>query len=264
MQRSSGLLARPGANLYYEVTGEGPAIVFAHGLGGNHLSWWQQVAEFAPRHTCVAFAHRGFPPSSGEGVQRYADDLAALMDHLEIERATLVCQSMGGWTGLEYSLAQPARVAGLVMASTSGTVDYRKLGIKDLDGWLASAALRMADQAKRGISVAAGERMAIEQPARHGLYSGISALLPPARREAIRAELMQARTRGPEILAALKMPVLWITGNEDLVFPPQTAPELAKRTPGSRHIDVREAGHSVYFERPVEFNRLLRDFLGQL
>jgi len=261
VQRSSGHLARPDASLYYEVTGEGPAIVFAHGLGGNHLSWWQQVPEFAPRHSCVTFAHRGFPPSSGEGAYRHPDDLAALMDHLELERAVLVCQSMGGWTGLEYALAQPKRVAALLMASTSGTVDYRKLGLKDLDAWLASAALRMADQVKRGVSVAAGERMASEQPGLHGLYSGISALLPAARREAIRAELMRLRNRPPEILAALKMPVLWITGDEDLVFPPQARPELAKRTPGARHIGVPQAGHSVYFERPDTFNGALRGLL---
>jgi 3-oxoadipate enol-lactonase len=264
MRRSSGLLARPEASLYYEVTGEGPAIVFAHGLGGNHLSWWQQVAEFAPRHCCVSFAHRGFPPSSGEGAHRYSDDLAALMDHLELGRAVLVCQSMGGWTGLEYALARPERVAALVMASTSGTVDYRKLGLKDLDAWLASAGLRMADQEKRGVSVAAGERMASEQPGLYGLYAGISALLPAERRLAIRAELMRLRSRPPEILAQLRMPVLWITGAEDLVFPPQAGPELSKRTPNSRHVDVAKTGHSVYFERAAEFNRLLREFLRQL
>lgn len=263
MRRLSGLLARPDASLYYEVTGEGPAMVFAHGLGGNHLSWWQQVPAFAGDYSCVTFAHRGFPPSSGEGANRYPDDLAALMDHLELERAALVCQSMGGWTGLEYALARPERVAALVMASTSGTVDYRKLGLKDLDAWLTSAALRMADQATRGVSVAAGERMASEQPGLHGLYSGISALLPAARREAIRAELMRLRNRPPEILAALKMPVLWITGGEDLVFPPQAGPELAKRTPGARHIGVPQAGHSVYFERPDTFNGVLRSFLDR-
>ena len=46
-------LRRNGAEIYYEVFGSGPAIVFAHGLGGNHLSWWQQVAHFAPTRTCV-------------------------------------------------------------------------------------------------------------------------------------------------------------------------------------------------------------------
>jgi 3-oxoadipate enol-lactonase len=264
VRRLGGRLARPDASLYFEVTGEGPAIVFAHGLGGNHLSWWQQVPEFSPRHTCVTFAHRGFPPSTGEGAHRYAEDLGALLDHLEIEHAVLVCQSMGGWTGLEYALASPRRVVGLVMASTSGTVDYRKLGVEGLDAWLAGAALRMADQEKRGVSVAAGERMAAEQPGLHGLYAGISALLPAERRTAIRAELMRLRSQLPEILAGLKMPVLWITGSEDLVFPPQTAPALSARTPDSRHVDVPEAGHSVYFERAAEFNRLLRDFLRRL
>ncbi|HEX6155547.1 MAG TPA: alpha/beta fold hydrolase, partial [Burkholderiales bacterium] len=57
-------LRRDGAEIHYEVFGKGPAVVFAHGLGGNHLSWWQQVAHFSRAHTCVVFAHRGFPPSS--------------------------------------------------------------------------------------------------------------------------------------------------------------------------------------------------------
>ena len=61
--RTIGRLKRPFGNLYYEVSGSGPALLFAHGLGGNHLSWWQQVAHFAPRYTCVTFAHRGFAPS---------------------------------------------------------------------------------------------------------------------------------------------------------------------------------------------------------
>ncbi len=51
--RSVGRLKRPFGDLYYEVSGSGPALLFAHGLGGNHLSWWQQVAHFAPHYTCV-------------------------------------------------------------------------------------------------------------------------------------------------------------------------------------------------------------------
>ena len=63
MQRTVGKLERSFGKLHYEVTGSGPALIFAHGLGGNQMSWWQQVAHFAPRHTCVTFAHRGFAPS---------------------------------------------------------------------------------------------------------------------------------------------------------------------------------------------------------
>src|SRR5689334_18741593 len=59
-----GYLDRPDCRIYYEVTGSGPMLLFAHGLGGNHLSWWQQVPYFRDRYTCVTFAHRGFAPSS--------------------------------------------------------------------------------------------------------------------------------------------------------------------------------------------------------
>src|SRR5216683_3991397 len=59
---TSGYVQRLGAEIYYERTGAGPAIVFAHGLGGNHLSWWQQVPYFSQRYTCshfvIADSHR--------------------------------------------------------------------------------------------------------------------------------------------------------------------------------------------------------------
>ena len=54
-----------GAEIYYEVHGEGPVLVFAHGMGGNHLSWWQQVPSFVGRgYRVVSFDHRGFGRSS--------------------------------------------------------------------------------------------------------------------------------------------------------------------------------------------------------
>ena len=55
-----GFLDRPDCRIYFETEGAGPVLIFAHGLGGNHLSWWQQVPHFRDRYTCVTFAHRGF------------------------------------------------------------------------------------------------------------------------------------------------------------------------------------------------------------
>ena len=52
-----------GIDLYYESNGDGPAVVFAHGAGGNHLSWWQQVPVFSDCYRCVTFDHRGFGQS---------------------------------------------------------------------------------------------------------------------------------------------------------------------------------------------------------
>ena len=141
--RSVGRLKRPFGDLYYEVTGTGPALLFAHGLGGNHLSWWQQVAHFAPHYTCVSFAHRGFAPSSaidgGPDPADYASDLAALIDHLRFPDVRLVGQSMGGWTMLEYAIAHPAKVKALVLSSTSGTLDRRGGADVVFPAFLASA-----------------------------------------------------------------------------------------------------------------------------
>ena len=63
-----GFLERPGCRIYYEVTGSGPPVIFVHGLGSNHLTWWQQVAHLSNNYTCVTFAHRGYPPGSEIGV----------------------------------------------------------------------------------------------------------------------------------------------------------------------------------------------------
>jgi hypothetical protein len=91
---TSGFVQNAGAEIYYERTGSGPAIVFAHGLGGNHLSWWQQVPAFSSRYTCVTFAHRGFLPSrvtSGSvDPDLFEGDLLVLADHLELKDVRLV------------------------------------------------------------------------------------------------------------------------------------------------------------------------------
>src|SRR5262249_39826593 len=128
---TSGFVQNAGAEIYYERTGIGPAIVFAHGLGGNHISWWQQVPYFSSHHSCVTFAHRGFSPSriSSGSVDPalFAEDLLALVDHLQLAELRLVAQSMGGWACLNFALRHPQRVRALVMASTGGAVDLNTL-----------------------------------------------------------------------------------------------------------------------------------------
>lgn len=266
---SSGVLQRPDAALRYEVSGAGPAIVFAHGLGGNHLSWWQQVPHFSRRHTCVTFAHRGFPPStlaaSAPVAAGFTDDLEALLDHLKLDRVSLVCQSMGGWSGLELALRQPTRVQAMVMACTSGTVDYRRLPGLDahwLQAWTERAQRAAVELPQQGASLPAGERMASEQPALHQLYAGLSGLTPAALREQVRREITALRNRPPEILGGLAMPVLYLEGEEDLVFPPLAGPALAALTPQGSAASIPATGHSAYFERAQRFNEIVEQFLA--
>ncbi len=258
-------LRRAGAEIHYEVYGKGPAVVFAHGLGGNHLSWWQQVAHFAPTRTCVVFAHRGFPPSSAvpgnTAPDAYADDLAALIDHLDLKDVALVAQSMGGWTCLEHALRHPAKVRALVMASTSGAVEFSQLKNAEVDEWSRRAPAELEKLQARGIHPAGGERMAREQPALAQLYGQISELAPADFRADVREKIRQQRKLAPSLLGGLSMPVLFITGDEDWVFPPAAGPVLAKLAPKGRAVRVPAAGHSVYFERAAKFNELIGSVL---
>ena len=249
------------AEIYYEVVGKGPAVVFAHGLGGNHLSWWQQVAHFAPSHTCVVFAHRGFPPSSAvagkTAPDAYADDLAGLIQELNLKDVALIAQSMGGWTCLEYALREPGKVRTLVMASTSGTLDFNQLQNAELREWGRRSPAALAELQSRGIHPAGGERMVREQPALAHLYWQISEMAAASFREEVRGRIRELRKRAPGLLAQLPMPVLFITGDEDWVFPPAAGPALAPLAPKGQAVRVPAAGHSVYFERAAQFNEII-------
>jgi 3-oxoadipate enol-lactonase len=266
--RRIGALQRPDCRIHYEVTGAGPAIVFAHGLGGNQLSWWQQVAHFAPRYTCVTFAHRGFAPSSaiagGPDPADYAGDLAALIDHLALPDVRLVAQSMGGWSAVEYALWRTGKLEALVLAATIGTIDPRRVREPErsmLATWIQASERARADCVTHGIHVAAGARMAAEQPALHLLYRHIDDMNAHLDKEALRARLGAGRTRAPEELASAECPILLIAGDEDIVIPPFVADGIAAVVPGARVAHIADAGHSAYFERAAVFNRLVEQFL---
>jgi len=263
----SGFLKRPDCRIYYEVVGEGPPIVFAHGLGGNQMSWWQQMAYFSARHTCISFAHRGFTPSSAvpgaTAPDAYADDLAALIDELKLREVRLVAQSMGGWTCMEYALRNPGTLRSLVMASTAGRLDTRQLqgaAKPEIDAWRVQAPKTNADLEARDIMAAYGERMAREQPAAAVLYRQISQLTPADFKADVRRKIFELHNKPPSLLARLDLPVLFVTGDEDCIFPSAAGPALAALAPKGRAQRVPKAGHSVYFERPVEFNRIVDEF----
>ena len=197
-----GFLERPGCRVYYEVTGSGPAIIFAHGIGSNYMTWWQQVAHFSDRYACVAFSHRGYPPGSEIGVpdpKEFAGDLAALIEHLKLPDVRLVAQSMGGLTSIEYILTHPQhKVRALVLASTSGSINMPSVPLADpqrLPEWERKAAAARADMQRRGILPPAGERMAREQPALHFLYRAIFNTTAVFDREELRKRNSTMRTR---------------------------------------------------------------------
>ena len=243
-----------GIALYYEVHGNGPAVVFAHGAGGNHLSWWQQVPVLARQYRCISFDHRGFGQShdvpNGPGSQAFVEDLKNLLDHLEIERAALVAQSMGGRACLGLTLAYPERVQALVMADTTGGFSDARMAQLRAEG---EAALAGANPPPRTYA----RHFPQEQPAQAFLYEQIRALNPPRR---------EVPVPGPtaEQVSALQTPALLIVGEHDVIAPPAIMKMFQSYIPHARLAEVAGAGHSVYFEKPAEFNRIVLEFFAEV
>ncbi|HUY57698.1 MAG TPA: alpha/beta hydrolase [Candidatus Micrarchaeaceae archaeon] len=261
-------LDRGDCRIYYETAGSGAAILFLHGLGGSHISWWQQVAHFSPRYCCITFAHRGFPPSTtpngGVDPDRFAGDLEAIIDLLDLEDVRLVAQSMGGVAAIEYTVRFPHRVVALVLSGTLGPLAH-----PDLQRALAAGRAQLAerrDEARAaGFNLAAGARLAREQPALDVLYRGIDAMSSHLDKATLRDALAVPSIPTGD-LNRTGVPMLWIFGGEDpQVMPGIATPDAVRLVmsefPGSRIEVVPDAGHSVYFERASVFNALLDDFL---
>ena len=251
-----------GASLHYQLHGDAakPAVVLAHGRGGNAASWWQQVPVFSADYRVVTFDHRGFARSRCKTKEdfdprRFADDLAAILDDAKIERAALVCQSMGGRTGLGFSLKFPKRVTGLVLCGTTG-------GLYD-----ETIAKGLGDV--RGVAAEVGslKTLALEptfpqrQPALANLYAQIQAFNtefdyggPPI--------LTAPATRiDPALLKGWSIPTLVLGGSNDQIVASSLLPYLAKMIPGAELKVLPGLGHSTYFEDAATFNDLVGDFL---
>jgi pimeloyl-ACP methyl ester carboxylesterase len=249
-----------GIDLYYQALGSGPPLVFAHGAGGNHLSWWQQMPHFSRRHRCVAFDHRAFGRSldepDGPGRRAFADDLNHLLDLLAIDKTAIIAQSMGGRTAVGFAYRNPDRVSALVFAgTTAGAVDE---ALRE-----AQEAYRQTPSGRRPLAArAVSPRLRAEQPQLDYLYRAIRRL-NPARPKEFLAPIPGYRGSSAELLAGLGVPILFLVGSDDAVTPPQFIRRSHELVAGSQFDVIDGAGHSAYFEQPGAFNQRVSRFLEE-
>ncbi|MEP7028549.1 MAG: alpha/beta hydrolase [Candidatus Eisenbacteria bacterium] len=251
----------PGGSLAVTRAGEGPAVVFLHGLGLNAAIWEPQLEALAPRQLAIAFDQRGHGQSSAADTP-YArhDDVVAVLDALSVRAAHLVGSSMGGEVALDTALAHPSRVRSLLLLSPA------------LGGFAWSPRWRDSMRAMRDAANAGGPAAAKEAWWAHALFA------PARAREESRERLRAAvfadagrrwSERDPAIpleppaaarLDQVRCPTTILIGEDDLADFHAIARTLAAGIPHARLRTIK-GGHLPMIESPAETAALLGEIL---
>lgn len=255
-----------GQNLYYEDTGgRGPALVFSHGLLMDHTMFAPQVQALQGRFRCISWDERGHgqtaDPAHCAPFDYYdsADDLAALLEHLGVERAVLVGMSQGGYLSLRCALIHPEIVRALVLIDTQAMLeDPEQMPHHEalLRAWMEHGLSDdMATTVERtilgqGWSGAAAWRAKWKKATPINLGQSFLAL---AQRDDISPRL-------PDI----HVPALVIHGTDDTAIAPDRARAMAKALPRAQWVEVPGAGHAANLTYPQPVNLAIERFLEQL
>jgi pimeloyl-ACP methyl ester carboxylesterase len=265
--------------VYFEEHGHGDPLLLIMGLAADSTAWMFQLPDFSAKYRTIAFDNRGVgrssKPAGPYAIPRMADDAAALLDLLKVDRAHVVGVSMGGMIAQELALRHPERVRGLVLACTYPEPD------RDIERQ------QMTSLAQFGGSVGADGQMKIdlsqidplaffqhllpavfntefierELPKLMQVFAG--ALQYGFSMEAILAQVAAVMSHNAtDRLQLIKSPTLVITGDADRLIPPSNSDILARHIAGARLVKIPGGSHGFNFETPDVFNRAVLDFLA--
>jgi pimeloyl-ACP methyl ester carboxylesterase len=258
--------------------GDGPPLVFLHGLSGSWPNWLEQLPVFADSRRVIAMDLPGFGhspmPLERITISGYARLLDGLFEELGIDAATIVGNSMGGFISAELAIAFPERVERLVLVSPAGLSTYRHpRGTRALPALHRGERIVAAYTAWMASKSDTVTKRAFLRNATLGLVTRHPGRLPaalaaeqlrgagkPGFVQALEANLdYDFRHRLPEIAC----PTLIVWGNSDRVITVRDAAVFAELIPGSRKVVYEDTGHMAQIERPDAFNALLREFLDE-
>lgn len=251
--------------------GEGPPVVFIHGLGGQWQNWLENIPRVARERRVIAPDLPGFGLSEDPedvSIPGYGRFVEALCDRLELGEVALVGNSMGGFVAAETAIHFPERAERLVLVSAAGITSHELRHHPGPAVLRVGAALATYSTARlRAIAARPGLRhfgllLVARNPGRlrpdlvyEGLMKGTGKRVFPA---ALRATLdYDFRERLPEI----RCPTLIVWGEDDTILPVDDASEFERLIPDSRRVVLRSTGHVPMVERPEAFNRTLLEFL---
>ena len=265
---ATGFLAVDGGNLYYEVEGAGEALVLIHGFLGNLRMWDFQAQALAGSYRVIRCDMRGFGRSTTEHVEfAYWADVAALLDHLGVDRAHVVGQSFGGSIALDLALAQPARVATLTSVA-GGIGGYRPdLGPEE-DSVPWTGMDRLWDEKKWG------ELAELETQVWVDGWGQPTTRVARALRDRVKGDVFSTyaaeneeglpqplEPRAADRLGELTVPVLVMIGALDEARSRATAAHLVASVSESRSVEFVGVAHMIQLEAPDRVSEELRDFI---
>lgn len=234
------------------------SLLFIHGAGANRAAWWQQFAAFGTAHHVIAYDLPGFGESDASDPERLiaqaVDAAVGVLAAAGATRAKVVCQSLGGWTGVRLALARPDLVERLVLCCTLG-------GIAHLPGLSSFAEARKQMGTRGPAALGLTSDFIRANPLKASIYRQLGAFNPPAD-PAVAARLFTPEILvPPAALGRITAPVLMIAGERDPIWPPAALAGILPHFADGRMEIIPDAGHSPYFEQPEDFNRLVAEFL---
>jgi pimeloyl-ACP methyl ester carboxylesterase len=257
--------------------GEGPPLVFVHGLSGSWPNWLEQLPVLADEHRVLALDLPGFghsPMPAGEiSIAGYARLLDRLLATLGIDAAAVVGNSMGGFVGAELAIRFPERVERLVLVSAAGLSthnDPRTVrampAVRRLNRVLTMGAAWLASKSdsveRRPRLREATMNLVVRHPTR--LPAALAAEQvrgagKPGFLQALEALIgYDVRDRLPQIAC----PTLIVWGERDRLISVRDADVFEELIPNARKVIFEDTGHMAMLERPAAFNELLKAFLS--
>ena len=248
-------LNRDGVNIYYEVHGEGPAVLLSHGYSATSQMWRGQIEPLAKTHKVVTWDMRGHGQSDyPEDPAQYSEpatvaDMAAILDAVGAEKAVIGGLSLGGYMSLAFNRVHPERVTALLIIDTGP--GYRSDEARE--GWNQNA-LKTADRYDRDGLGRQAEASAEVRISEHCNAEGLA--------KAARGMLTQRDPGVINSLPTIAVPSIVVVGENDKPFL-NAADYMAAKIPGATKVVIPNAGHAANIDQPAAFNAAILGFLEE-
>jgi pimeloyl-ACP methyl ester carboxylesterase len=252
--------------LAYDSIGSGSPIIFVHGYPFNRTLWSEQVAALSDKYRVITVDLRGFGESSSSGspatMSRMAQDVAKLMDELNISAATLAGLSMGGYVLLSFYKQFEDRVSALVLADTragADTEEGKKVRAQQAETILAEGMAGTADAMLQKLLTP--ETVA----KRADIVKRVRDMMVKTKPEGAAAALMGMASREDhtDLLSQIKCPTLILVGRTDPITPVADSELMHQKINDSKLIVIENAAHVSNIEQVDKFNTALKSFLGE-